>query len=912
MSTPVQGTTTHRLRGWRNGWGLALRMARRELGRERLRAVGVWLMIALPVGAICGIQVFLASSDLSRRERTELELAGSQAALRLTESAFTPSFDGVGSVIGAGEEESRPPTPIPGWGATTAAQQQAVEQLAGRPALAVTLRDAVRSDGLLALVLGIDTTRPDAAEIVQLVAGRMPVASDEVLVTPAGLAAGLPPGGTITLRDDSDAPSLVTVVGTARISVEAVPGLIAAPDPDPETVRAFLLTGERPVTWQDAARLAECGFMTSSRYLLDHPPDVPSQPSDEDLARFFTTLLISSGALLEVMLVVGPAFAISAARQRRSLALAASNGAPPAQLRRAALGQSVLLGVSAAIVGAAVGTAGGVAVWPLLSADPSQLFGPLELPLPQLLITVGLGVLAALLAALIAARGLGRLDLVSALRGSLRSTRTRRGAPIWGAALVVGGLAVSWSIGWVLRVSPSLVFAIWCVGAVAVLVGVLLLIPAVLRTVSRLAGRAPIAARLALRELTRQQGRATSAVAAIMAGGVVLSVVWTIVLTVDAEEARHYQAEIPPGHATVRHREPGQPERLLRAADIVRAVDPGLRTARTATIAGWLPEGADDEQGQSLAAVNPGCDPTALLTGEPPAGCAALGSDWGLHNRILTGPEADLIALFGPDAAQQRALREGALLVDTSPPAQRETELQPASTTVVAGRVSFIRYDFGEPASIVTEQVAAHPVSSELIGRGASLDRIGGLISLDAARQRQWQPGGWELLVSSPHGPITPELEARLAQALQLGGFSIDVERGWKPDPQPVVWSVTGAVGLLAVVAAVLTTVLGVAELKPFLATFAAVGADPRLSRRLASVQAWLTGFLGSTFGVAVGTVAAMPLMLGVTSREGRIAPVLVLPWQLMLAVVTVIPVVAAAVAMLSVPGRPTLVRRLA
>ena len=44
--------------------------------------------------------------------------------------------------------------------------------------------------------------------------------------------------------------------------------------------------------------------------------------------------------------------------------------------------------------------------------------------------------------ALVAARGLGRLDLVSALRGSLRPPRERRGAPVWGASLVVTGLAL--------------------------------------------------------------------------------------------------------------------------------------------------------------------------------------------------------------------------------------------------------------------------------------------------------------------------------------------------------------------------------------------------------------------------------------------------------------------------------------
>ena len=908
LPLPARQRHAARATAWLGGWRLALRMARREIGRDRLRAVFVWLMIALPMAAISGFQVFLASSDLSSWERTELLLGGNQAALTLAEKGFAPEFDGVGTAsIGA---ETWPATPIPGWGATTSERQRAVAELTGRPALALTLSEAIRPDGLASLVLGIDTSLPDASGVVQLIDGRLPAAAGEVLVTPVGVASGLPVGGTLTLRTVAGQPYEVIVVGTASTHQDHVPDLIAAPDPDSATVRTYLLGGDQPVTWEDAVRFAEYGFMTASRHFLEHPPDVPFEPSDENVIRFFTSLLLTSAALLEVMLVVGPAFAIGAARQRRSLALAASNGATPAQLRRSALGQAVLLGVSAAVVGAGLGTLVGVVSWPLFSADPTQPYGPLEIPLVALVLTLALGIVATVLAALVAARGLGRLDLVSALRGSLRPPRQRRGAPAWGAALVVAGLALSWSIGTVLLVDPSLWFILWSVGAVAVLVGALLLVPVLLRALARGGVRAPIATRLALRELARQRGRATSAVAAIMAGAVVLGTVWTAVLSNEMDDARDDRMETAYGQAIVTHRDTADPELLLEARAVVATIDPSLRTARTTAIRGWAADSAAELE-QSLAAVNPGCEPADLITGTPPADCEGLNTQWQTRrSQVLTGPADDLIDFFGLDEGQQRALRDGALLVDTSEWIPSELELPPASTAIVDGEVSFIRFDLDVPESVVAEQVRAVPISTELIERGASVDAVGALISLDAAQERHWRPGAWRLRVNSPDGPISSELEARLALALQRGGFSVSVERGWEPRPQPVVWGMTGAVGLLAIVAAALTTILGVAELRPFLATFASVGADPRLSRRLASAQAWLLGFLGSLLGAGVGLAAGVPLSLLGTSHGGERPALLVLPWQLLLVLVVVVPLVAAGVARLSVPSHPTLVRR--
>ncbi len=53
-------------------------------------------------------------------------------------------------------------------------------------------------------------------------------------------------------------------------------------------------------------------------------------------------------ALLEVVLLAGPAFAVIARRMQRSLALMAATGATPPQARRVVLASGVVLGVAGA------------------------------------------------------------------------------------------------------------------------------------------------------------------------------------------------------------------------------------------------------------------------------------------------------------------------------------------------------------------------------------------------------------------------------------------------------------------------------------------------------------------------------------------------------------------------------------
>lgn len=897
---------------WLAGWRLALRMARRDIGRDRLRAGFVWCMIALPVAVICAIQVVVASNDLSERERLELQLGGSQAALTFIGFDGGREFDGVGTLRVWGGDEEHAEVRLPGWGDSPAEQEAAVAAMAGQPALVATWAESVGANGLLVYMLGIDTSRPDAAGVVSLTGGRLPSRPGEVLVTPAGLANGLPAMGTLRLQDDADRPFEVTVVGTARVSVEGVPDLVGEPQPSPEGT-TFLLTGDRPVTWEDALRFADQGFQTASAHLATHPPEWARDPGAAQIGRSFLASLLTAAALLEVALVTGPALAIGAARQRRNLALAAANGASAAQLRRAALGQAVLLSISAALVGTVVGTAAGVGVWPLISADPTQLYGPLEIPVVQLAAACVLAVVAAIASALVASRGLGRLDLVSVLRGSVRSATTGRRGSRLGGTLIAGGLVLAWLVGTVIQPDASAwAFVIWCTGAVAVLTGALLVLPGLLGSLGRIGERAPVASRLALRDTSRQRGRAASTVAAITAGGVILGVIWTVLASSQAEAALEYGPELPYGQASVAFRNWKQAEQTLgRAEALVARVDASLLSVRTARVGVRLP-GDDPSERQSLIAVNPGCDPATVFDEERfSLDCLGVRSHGGgLREGILAASADDLDRLFGLDDTQAQALRDGALLVDASTGPLGSSRYRPSTTVVQDGTVTFA-YFADEPTPTAIEQVPALVIPPEVIERGASRHWIGALIASEAAAQRGWELNQWELRVVSADGPISADLETRLAEVLQPAGFQIDVERGWQPSVDPLVWGITGTVALLAIVAAAMATVLGVAELRPFLGSFAAVGADPRLSRRLAAVQAWLLGVVGSALGVAIGLAVGAPLAIASTSHLGEIAPVLALPWQLSLGLVLVVPLVAAGVARLSVAPHPVLVRRL-
>ncbi len=888
------------LRRWWSGWRLALRMARRDVRRDRGRSVFIWLMIAIPMTIISASQVVLASQDISPAEDLDLRLGTSQARLTWTGKDCALAFESYRLAV-CDDQDDRPATPMAGWGDTLAARQAAVAQLVGQPVVVLTLTERQFGRGLDSVTeLGLDAGRPTAG-IVKVTGGRLPAAAGEVLVTPGGLAAGLPASGQFAVTLDDGSTAVRTVVGAADVQLDQPVDLVGLPDPQASDL-GFLVTGGQ-FTWQDAERLAHYGLETTSRAIFADPPS----GSFVDSYSLGYGGLIGAAALLEVALMVGPAFAIGAARQRRSLALAATNGATTAQLRRAALGQAWLLGPTAAACGLILGVGVGAAAWPALSVNPTARTGPFEVPFTYLAVMLGLAVATALLAAIVPARGLGKLDLVAALRGSTRSAPARKGAPVLGLLLLAGGIAGPWMTGPVGNGNTAVVSGVWLAGTAVTVVGLLLTVPMLMVGMGRAFTGAPLVARMAARELARQRGRATATVAAVVGATLLVGVTWTLALSMNADQARRYVPSQPNGHGTIGTDSPSA-DALEPAEAAVRATDPALRTARVGTITNWSPDGtARNEDAFPIIALRPGCTPDDIDFSGYENRCSSLGTS----TSILTGSLADLTWLFALDADEVNALATGRVLVNTDRPATGG-----ALNELVDGELRLVYWDYsaGSGGKHRIVSVPATGVTADLIARAAVPQRESALVATDTAARLGWVPDAWQLRVIDPRGPISEPAAARIEAALSDPDAGLRVERGYRPTPEAMaqLWLVTGTVALLAIISAAIVTILGTAELRPFLATFTAVGADPTLSRRLAATQAALLALVGCVLGVGLGVLTAAPLAMIYTSGEDHGAPLLVIPWLVSAIVIGGVPLVAAAVAALATPIHPVLGRRTA
>src|SRR6476620_4289340 len=203
---------------------------------------------------------------------------------------------------------------------------------------------------------------------------------------------------------------------------------------------SWIIVGDQPVTWPDVQRLNSYGLTIWSRAVLaDPPPDSALAPElrqqqsfTQDTGRMIAVI---GGVMLFIIttLLVGPAFAVSAARQRRTLALAATNGAETRQLRRTVLAQALVLGVISAVGGVVLGTlAVRVGLWWWVSTHPESSFAAIGLDIPwsAFAILVPCAVLSAVTAALLPSLRLGRIDIIGVMRGQSVSPGLNKVVPI--------------------------------------------------------------------------------------------------------------------------------------------------------------------------------------------------------------------------------------------------------------------------------------------------------------------------------------------------------------------------------------------------------------------------------------------------------------------------------------------------
>jgi putative ABC transport system permease protein len=224
--------------------------------------------------------------------------------------------------------------------------------------------------------------------------------------------------------------------------------------------------------------------------------------------------LATVGMLLIALVAVG-GFTVLAQRRLRSLGMLGALGATDTNIRLVVRVNGVLVGVVGALAGAVLGLAAWLAYRPELESSAHHLIGPFQLPWIVIGPAMALAVVATYFAASRPARSITRIPIVTALSGRPAPPKQVHRSAIPGVVLFVIAAALLSYSGKSANGggAPELVL-----GIVLLIVAILLLAPFCLVILARLGRHAPIAVRLALRDLARYRARSGSALSAISLG----------------------------------------------------------------------------------------------------------------------------------------------------------------------------------------------------------------------------------------------------------------------------------------------------------------------------------------------------------------------------------------------------------
>jgi putative ABC transport system permease protein len=225
--------------------------------------------------------------------------------------------------------------------------------------------------------------------------------------------------------------------------------------------------------------------------------------------------LATIGMLLIALVGIG-GFTVLAQRRLRSLGLLAAQGATDRNIRLVIRANGVLVGVLGAVLGFVLGLAAWLAYRPSVETDAHHLIRPFQLPWTVIGVAMGLAVVATYFAASRPARSITRIPVVTALSGRPAPPKQVHRSALPGLILL-GGSAVLFAYSGTTNGNGTGALAL-VGGFVTLIAAVILLAPACLTVLARLGRRAPIATRLALRDLARYRARSGSALAAITLG----------------------------------------------------------------------------------------------------------------------------------------------------------------------------------------------------------------------------------------------------------------------------------------------------------------------------------------------------------------------------------------------------------
>ena len=338
--------------------------------------------------------------------------------------------------------------------------------------------------------------------MVRLREGRGPEAPDEVAIN-AGLAeqGGFRVGGTIDVLT-LEPRQTFTVVGVYGFSngLGTLGGSTEVAFTEPVAQRLILggadvyssvtLTAAEGVSPEQLRD--EVSSVLGDGYVVRTGDELAAQTASDgraflDIVRMVLLAFSGLSLLVGIFLILNT-FSILVAQRTGELALIAALGARRRQIVGSVLVEAALVGVVASAVGIGLGIAVSTGLKSLMEAQSgAQLPVGLIVPVPDLLLAFGVGVLVTLVAALVPALRASRIPPVAAMRASAAEQRSLTGITVAGAVPAV--LGVAGIVAAVLDVAGDFRWAALGGGVVLGLFGLALLTPVASRVLLPVVGR---------------------------------------------------------------------------------------------------------------------------------------------------------------------------------------------------------------------------------------------------------------------------------------------------------------------------------------------------------------------------------------------------------------------------------------
>lgn len=887
------------------GWRVLLRIAWRDVLRNKGRSALILVMIALPVFGVTAAHVVISTSDVTTREGLTRYLGAADARIdveygQVYQGPDPYDYDNVG--WGSyGENE-----------AVRSASESDLQRVLGDAAELHGWREDVATARVNGKSVPLEASSADLREdafrgTYELTAGRVAERPGEVVVNSYVIARGAHLGGELTIvgRDEP-----LEIVGVAEDAFNREPGHAwALPQTfqptGPGGVNRYLVEVPGGVDWETVLELNEIGALVLSREVMDDPPskaemELPGDPrnymSSGDEYLITTVVLVATMALLEIILLAGPSFAVGARRMHRTLAQVAANGGSPRQVRRAVLATAVVLGGIAAGAGLVLGIGLAAICAPIAQQFSSQVFGPFDVVWLHVLAIAALGWLSAVVAAMVPAWIASRLDVVKVLAGRRGDAAPSKASPVLG--LVLFGLGAVVAVMGTRRPSGELFVA---ASAILIVLGSVLLLSPTIALVGRIARRAPLPLRYAVRDAARHRTRTIPAVGAVLAtvaGVVALG----IANASDQEESKQtYEPRTASGAALVSFydevlTEEEYAEAWSTVEEVAKKFDPQAELVRGISMSGAS-----------------GVRETDVQIGDEAFLLSSYGGDYGSWIVADSLPSAEFFIDDADKASAMQALAAGEVVLFADPYSERMAA-DVGRKLVRPDKVKLDVVQFDGRGNGETTRTVAVDVTVVDVLRGTAQ----GIVPTKVARDLGALVRPTTVFVPGPLSRVEQaDLKAELRKATDVANVGVYVERGWTGDGETrLMMLILLVVGGFLMIAGTLTaTFLALSDAAPDLATLSAVGAAPRERRLVAAAYALVVGGLGALVGAVVGLIpgiaATWPLTTNGWSPDGVTRHYLAIPWALIAVVVVGLPLLTALVVGLCARSRLPLVARI-